>query len=596
MACGTGKTLMGAFAARTMWEAETAAGVDGRAGRDLSAVLVVVPNLGLVHQTAQAWEQVFPQLQWWAVCSDTTVNSYGRELESTVDSTVFSMLHDTDRVLADARDIRAALVDRQYRSQPRLLISTYQSCDKVAQAFAAGPGLRPFGLLMLDEAHHCAPHHNHDSCFTMPLDAQAVPARRRLACTATPRPDMFSSDLFGPLAYTLTFAQAVQRHILCPYRAVVLAISHSELASYLAEHRSGRARQNVPDIAELVRTGALIKFRDGGVTHTMDAQELTAHIATSKVMAEHHLSRAVVFHNTMRRSRRWAQQHTRVVRQLPAQFRRGTSEALGITHINGNQSVRNRERKLEILAQLQDDQGQHLEAMLVCNVNCLHEGIDVAALDLVVLAEMRRSPEQLAQLIGRVMRRDANNPDKVGYILVPVLVTDAELADPERFAQSEAGQQASLIIQALSLHDADLAEEQRQAAIQQGARLEGWIGTIKGLGAATPIWELHGRVIRRSATSTEPEIWLSATTADGAGTVEIRGHLAARQLQPLANRSGKTVLARPVDPAAWASALQLRVMGNDRNGWWVRYGQIVGILEKAKAKTEKAHDLEPAGV
>lgn len=57
----------------------------------------------------------------------------------------------------------------------------------------------------------------------------------------------------------------------------------------------------------------------------------------------------------------------------------------------------------------------------------LGEGIDVPNLDAVAFIDPKGSVIDIVQSIGRVLRRDPNNPDKIGTIIIPVFVdTDAE--------------------------------------------------------------------------------------------------------------------------------------------------------------------------
>ena len=58
--------------------------------------------------------------------------------------------------------------------------------------------------------------------------------------------------------------------------------------------------------------------------------------------------------------------------------------------------------------------------LILSNVRCLSEGVDVPALDAVLFLTPRNSQVDVVQSVGRVMRKSPGK--KRGYIILPVVI------------------------------------------------------------------------------------------------------------------------------------------------------------------------------
>jgi predicted helicase len=212
MACGTGKTLTAVF-------------INERLRAECT--LVLVPSLSLLAQTLREWTaNATVPFQFLPVCSDATVSDHDAAVENTSDLGF--------PVTTDPVEIA------EFLRQPsrRVVISTYQSSPEVAKAFTLG-GVPEFDLAIADEAHRCAGPVSSD--FATILDSQAIPARRRLFMTATPRrftgrvvreaaqvdfevASMDNEAVFGPVFHRLGFANAIDRGLLTDYQVVVVGV------------------------------------------------------------------------------------------------------------------------------------------------------------------------------------------------------------------------------------------------------------------------------------------------------------------------------------------------------------------------------------
>ncbi|WP_407703226.1 DEAD/DEAH box helicase family protein [Streptomyces solincola] len=151
-ACGTGKTVMAAAAARRI----------APRGR----VLVLVPTLDLLTQTVTAWREAGHQGPAMVVCSLDDDPELNLRVRATTNSVRLAMWHG---------------------SGPVLMFGTYASLGVLEEAFAGAYGQRlaPLDLVVVDEAHRTSG--SMGKAWAAVHDQAVIPAGRRLYMTATPR-------------------------------------------------------------------------------------------------------------------------------------------------------------------------------------------------------------------------------------------------------------------------------------------------------------------------------------------------------------------------------------------------------------------------
>jgi hypothetical protein len=218
---------------------------------------------------------------------------------------------------------------------------------------------------------------------------------------------MRDRKLFGPEIHRLSFAEAIDRELLCPYQVLVMPVSDAEVQQ-LIERRSQ------------VTT-------DGGDTR-IDAYSLATQIACVRAMRDYGCRRMVSFHPRIERSKVFSQQFQQAVALLPLNERpHGTVWA---AHIDGDSMLRSRRNQL-LATFSQEEDGIY---RLLSNVKLLSEGINVRGIDAITMIDTRRGPAQVIQIVGRAVRLAPGKT--VGTIVLPVLVGDGE--DPrEALARSE---------------------------------------------------------------------------------------------------------------------------------------------------------------
>ncbi len=116
-----------------------------------------------------------------------------------------------------------------------------------------------------------------------------------------------------------------------------------------------------------------------------------------------------------------------------------------ITHIDGTSKLAERLAAVESLSQ--HDSGQW---NVVTNARALTEGINIPSLDAVLFAEPRSSEVDVAQAVGRAIRKNPYH-DRPSLIVLSVTVDDSQ--DAETVIDVSEFQRARQVLRALQTHD-----------------------------------------------------------------------------------------------------------------------------------------------
>jgi superfamily II DNA or RNA helicase len=434
--CGSGKTLIG------KWIAD-------RLGAN--RILIMVPSLALIKQTLEEWYKVRgPGFRYICICSDQSV----------------ALLHSEDgwesdpsdqdfRVSTDPRELAAFL--RQSSPLPHVVFSTYQSSAVLVD------GLRKlamqkcrFDLVICDEAHKVAGAAGKP--FAQVLDDDKIPAAKRLFMTATPRViapqyrkkaeedaapmvSMDEPDVFGPVFYRMSFAEAIQQRIISDYRVVVIGVSEKE-------------------VAELARTGRTIETED---QERWEAQGLAQRIALGKAIGLYGIKKIFSFHNRVASASEFIDANR--PDSLPVVLDKMTPNLHYLAkHINGEMSAGARNRILR--------EFQMSARGVITNARCLGEGVNVPVVDGVFFADSRSSVIDIVQATGRALRIVPGK--SMAYVIIPVLVREEE--DAETIIQASRFELVWQVLSAMASQDERVEGAIREARIRQGERQAPMLG------------------------------------------------------------------------------------------------------------------------
>jgi len=423
MACGTGKTLVGAEVSRLV----------AASGK----VLVVVPTLDLLAQTARVYAAWLGENAGviGAACSDHSAQAEAARLRP-------ALAHLNGGVSTDPGGIAAWL-----RSGRRVTVfTTYSSLPAVAAAHTA-PGVPGWDLAVIDEAHRAAG--RTDRAWNVINYDTAIPAARRLYMTATPRimsseryetVSMDKEAVFGPEVFRLAFADAIEAGLLADYRVAVVVVTDAEVARLTAPAANRIVSADGPPVT---------------------AGMLAAQIAALKASAQWNLRRVITYHSRVATAHRFAETLLNAAGLLPAGERPAIVAAQAV---DGQMPPWQRRDILRHLDHPRD------RTVVVSNCQVLAEGVDIPELDAVLFADPRDSATDVVQAVGRALRRGTAE-GKIATVIVPVLLNAAE--NPEAALEGSQFDTVWRVVRALRSHDerlSDWLDEGRVRVTAWGAR------------------------------------------------------------------------------------------------------------------------------
>lgn len=376
-ACGIGKTLL------SLWIVESL---------KTRCVLFVAPSLQLVRQTLKEWStQASREFNYLCVCSDETVDIQK-------DTAGLAQNESDIAVTTNVADVV------QFLKTPlttKFIFSTYQSLDVISAAELRIRGFS-FDMVVCDEAHHTAGVDG-NSLFSMVLDNNNIPSRKRLFMTATERivtprvrtkllevgKTIFSMEderTYGPVLYKLNFGEAISNNIISDYRIVVSAIGPSELKQLITTNRYVRD--------------------DAAATGAEPIAELAKRLILMKSIDQLSITKAVSFHSKVAEAKAFAA-------RLEAGFKQSGINKAKVFHVNGSMTAAVRS---EYIREFEES-----DVAVITNVRCLNEGVDVPAMDGVFFCDPKESQIDIVQAVGRALRQPYGTRGKIAYIVIPIL-------------------------------------------------------------------------------------------------------------------------------------------------------------------------------
>ena len=488
MACGTGKTLTSMFIAQQML-------------KNKGLVLFLAPSIALVAQSLNSWfANSEKPIKAVCVCSDSSAGSieYNEEEDHMVESL-------TDLPIRSCTNPKAIIDEiERYKNHDGLLIcfSTYQSIDVVKTAQStliekSGGEFGEFDLIICDEAHRTASvkiSGKNETDFTKVHNGNYVKAKHRMYMTATPKiyneasknkadlndDLLFSMDkeeYFGKHFYNLDFGTAVDKGLLTDYKVLVLTIDEKNANSeflnaykrYVDQHN-----QETPDKEHIHHITPEQQAMIIGSVSAMSKQLLYANkddFAEDENIGKP-MHTAIAFCDNVRRYKKTkegvyvAEEISQAFEDVTAVYKKvfeGDEDSkefleklvdVKSTMVSGDMPTNERNENLNILRESFDPYEKR--SNIVCNVNCLSEGVDVPALDAAIFLASKKSMITIVQSVGRVMRKFEGK--KYGYIIVPVVIPIG--ADPvKEMDKNERYKLVWNILNAMRSHDERLAAE-----------------------------------------------------------------------------------------------------------------------------------------
>ncbi|MEU6370302.1 Helicase associated domain protein [Streptomyces sp. NPDC046931] len=471
-ATGSGKTITAAASALECF-------TGGR-------ILVTVPTLDLLVQTAQAWRLVGHRAPMVAVCSlenDPVLNELG--VRTTTNPIQLALWAGMGPVVVFAT--YASLVDREDPEDPT---GGQKVRGPLEAALAGGERLygqqmAGFDLAIVDEAHGTAGDLGRP--WAAIHDNQRIPADFRLYLTATPRilasprpqkgahgqeVELASmgqdSETYGPWLAELGLSEAIERGILAGFEIDVLEIR--DPSPVLGEWEEAlRGRRLALLQTALLEHAAAYNLRTVMTFHQKVEEAAAFAEKLPETAAELYLNDA-------------SDDDLAAADRLPkssidAQFyeleagRHVPPDRVWSAWLCGDHLVTERREVLRQFAGGIDAAGRRVHRAFLASCRVLGEGVDITGergVEAVCFADTRGSQVEIVQNIGRALRLNRDGTTKVARIIVPVFLEPGE--DPQDMVASASFRPLVAVLQGLRSHSERLVEQLASRALTSGQR------------------------------------------------------------------------------------------------------------------------------
>ncbi|MFH9862852.1 Helicase associated domain protein [Streptomyces sp. NPDC017202] len=472
-ATGSGKTIMAAASALEYFP-------HGR-------ILVAVPTLDLLVQTAQAWRLVGHRAPMVAVCSlenDAVLSELG--VRTTTNPIQLALWAGKGPVVVFAT--YASLVDRDdpEDSTGQRKVRGPLEAALIGGERLYGQQMAGFDLAIIDEAHSTV------GDLARPWaaihDNTRIPTDFRLYLTATPRilaaprpqkgADGQEAEIatmaddpegtYGAWLAELGLSEAIERGILAGFEIDVLEIRDpSPVLGESEEARRGRRLALLQ--TALLEHAAAYNLRTVMTFH----QKVEEAAAFAEKLPE---TAAALYMNDS------TDDDLAAASRLPkssidAAFyelepgRHVSPERVWSAWLCGDHLVAERREVLQQFANGIDAAGRRVHRAFLASCRVLGEGVDITGergVDSVCFADTRGSQVEIVQNIGRALRLNKDGSTKVARIIVPVFLEPGE--DPTDMVASASYAGLVAVLQGLRSHDERLVEQLASRALTSGKR------------------------------------------------------------------------------------------------------------------------------
>ncbi|WP_084990302.1 DEAD/DEAH box helicase [Streptomyces sp. S8] len=474
-ATGSGKTIMAAASALECFP-------DGR-------ILVTVPTLDLLVQTAQAWRAVGHRAPMVAVCSlenDAVLNGLGvRTTTNPIQLALWAgsgpvVVLATYASLVDREDVDAAEGKRKVRGPLEAALAGGERLY--------GQQMAPFDLTIVDEAHSTTGELGRP--WAAIHDNARIPSAFRLYLTATPRilaaarpqkggngqeaeiasmaddPDgLFGAWLPGA---ELGLSEAIEREILAGFEIDVLEIR--DPAPVIGESEEARRGRRLA----LLQT-ALLEHAAAYNLRTV----MTFHqkVEEARAFADKLPDTAAALYLNDASDADLAAADRLPKSSIDADFyeleagRHVPQDRVWTAWLCGDHTVAERREKIRQFAGGINAAGHRVHRAFLASVRVLGEGVDITGergVDSICFADTRGSQVEIVQNIGRALRLNKDGSTKVARIIVPVFLEPNE--DPTDMVASASFRPLVAVLQGLRSHDERLVEQLASRALTSGKR------------------------------------------------------------------------------------------------------------------------------
>ena len=442
--------------------------------------------------------------------------------------------------------------------------------------------------------------------FTVCHSDERFPAKFRIYQTATPKVydmggrsskssewivrSMDEEEHFGPELYRKSYSEAVANGWLTDYKIIALGVNDQD--AYDAANELAAGYDGKLSTAQFLRGLAFALVMGGALSR--DGVKIRSSINFMNTIAK---SKAMTEALKSDRVRDWVQGRLDAIASADGDASGAHKRATDYTleHLDAKSNVAAREMAKARLSAAGEGKPHG-----ILNVGIFGEGTDAPSLSAVGFLEARKSPVEVIQAVGRVMRR---SPEKnVGYILCPILIppdTDAEVwlrnSGPED-GWKELGQ----ILLALRAHDSRIEDELSDLMqVYLPPKSEDDVATMVTIGTDDSRVRHHGHVgkpgkaevdvenvLLRKARAVDVFRKLNEVVPDDNGILAAIGPIAQRILSGKRNKDGSLELREEAvqrsRPGADGTPGPIDAAKSKKTGRKMVNGEVGRILDRRK--------------
>ncbi|MFF0437533.1 Helicase associated domain protein [Streptomyces sp. NPDC004327] len=447
-------------------------------------VLVMVPTLDLIVQSAQSWRRVGHRAPMVAVCSvdkDEVLEQLG--VRTTTNPIQLALWAGSGPVVVFAT--YASLVDR---ADPADVTGRGTVPGPLEAALAGGARLygqrmARFDLAILDEGHMTAGDMGRP--WAAIHDNSRIPVDFRLYLTATPRilaapkPQRGrdgqelviasmedDSRTYGTRIFDLGLAEAVERSILAGFEIDVLEIRDPDPILGLSEDAL-RGRRMALLQAALLEHAAQQNLHTTMVFHQR--------VEEAAAFAEQMPATAAELYTAEASAAALAEAEELPASSIDAELyeleegRHVPPERVWADWLCGDHPIAHRRAVIQRFANGIDAQNRRVHRAFLSSVRALGVGVDITGLrgvEAVCIVGSRSSQVDIVQNIGRALRPNPDGRAKTARIIIPVFLQPGE--DPKDMVASASYQPLVDILQALRSHSERMVDQLASRALTRG--------------------------------------------------------------------------------------------------------------------------------
>ncbi|MFB0620881.1 Helicase associated domain protein [Streptomyces sp. AGS-58] len=449
-------------------------------------ILVTVPTLDLLVQTAQAWRAVGHRSPMVAVCSlenDPVLNELG--VRTTTNPIQLALWAGKGPVVVFAT--YASLVDREDFEDPtgQGRVRGPLEAALTGRERLYGQRMDGFSLAIVDEAHGTAGDLGRP--WAAIHDNTRIPADFRLYLTATPRilaaprPQKGTdgqeaeiatmgqdSQTYGPWLAELGLSEAIEHGILAGFEIDVLEIRDpSPVLGESEEAQRGRRLALLQ--TALLEHAAAYNLRTVMTFHQKVEEAAAFAEKLPETAAELYMNDAS--DDDLGAADRLPKSSIDAAFYELEAGRHVPPDRVWSAWLCGDHLVSERREVLRQFAGGIDAAGRRVHRAFLASCRVLGEGVDITGergVEAVCFADTRGSQVEIVQNIGRALRLNRDGSTKVARIIVPVFLEPGE--DPTDMVASASFRPLVAVLQGLRSHDERLVEQLASRALTSGKR------------------------------------------------------------------------------------------------------------------------------